>query len=314
MPLTLRSADSTATPDGPLLVLDSGVGGLTVAAALRRRLPHEDIVYVGDTARVPYGSKSPEAIEAAALESVETALARLAHEGRPAAKHLVVACNSASAVALPALRARLAGIGVSGVIDPGARSAAAAAGHRIRAIIGVIATEATVRSRAYEHAIARRRPRAAMLIRSTPLLVPLAEEGRPDDDPVVRLAVEQYLAPMLRKARLTLRDDGTPGRLDALVLGCTHYPILKPAITGVLGPKVAVIDSAEACAEDVARRLTAASLLRPAQAAGTLRLFATDLTRRFGRTASRFLGHCVTPELLPLDPAPSDAPPLRRTA
>ena len=306
------SSDPSDLSDGPILIVDSGLGGLTVARAVRRRLPAERVVYAGDAARVPYGGKSPRAIRAAATSLVRAVFDRLDREGSRVPKHVVVACNSASAVALPALREACGGVGVSGVIAPGAKAASRAAGPRVRPAIGVIATEATVRSRAYELAIGKRRPRAALLLRPTPLLVPLVEEGRGNDDPVVKLVLEDYLRPMIERATATV------GQLDALVLGCTHYPMLKPAVREVVGPETAVIDSASAAAEDVAGRLTHAGLLRPldrAADAGPTRVFATDLPPRFAKLARRFLnGPMSEPELLEVDDAPARELPLRQTA
>lgn len=264
----------------PIAVLDSGLGGLTVVAALRRRLPQEDIVYFGDTARLPYGSKSPATIRRFIREII-TYLAPL----NP--KHLVIACNTATALALPAARAAFPHLLMSGVVEPGARAAAAAAGAARNPLIGVIATEATVRSRAYEYAIARRRNHSRLLVRATPLLVPIIEEGRADGDPLVELALRQYLAPFIRH------------KADVLVLGCTHYPLLRRQIEEVMGSGVAVIDSAEMCAEDVAARLKRRGMLADLGLAGTLRCFVTDDSPRFGRMASRFLGMKVdTPTLV----------------
>ena len=269
----------SASPLAPVLVLDSGLGGLTVARALRRRLPHEKLLYFGDTARVPYGSKSPRTITAYVSQIV--AYLR-PHEP----KHVVVACNSATAVALPALRERFPGLSISGVIDPGARAAARAAGEKLSPTIAVIATEATVRSKAYEHAIARRRAKARIVLRSAPLLVPIIEEGRREDDPLVTLCLEQYLLPIRKH------------RPDVLVLGCTHYPILRRAIERVMGAGCRVIDSAEAAAEDVEAKLAAAGLLRPAMAdvldpVPPIRLYASDESPRVARLAARFLGEPV---------------------
>ncbi len=291
-----------ATPSGPILLIDSGLGGLTVAAALRRRLPHERLIYVGDTARVPYGSKSADAIRTAVVQLVRGILRRLEDQENVRPKHVVVACNSASAVSLPTLRDAFPGLSVSGVIDAGARAAAKAAGDRVRATIGVIATEATIRSKAYEQALGRRRPRANVLSRSTPLLVPMVEEGRRGDDPVVRLVLEQYLHPMVKRAEQLAE------RLDVLVLGCTHYPLLKDPIRECLPGSVQLVDSAEACAEDVAARLTTTNLLRPASSSHrpVVRVFATDISERFGRLAARFLGETIpTPEKLIVDDRPS---------
>jgi glutamate racemase len=267
------------SPSSPIVVLDSGLGGLTVARAIRSALPQENLVYFGDTARVPYGSKSAETVSGFVREII-TYL-------RPhGPKHVVVACNTATALALPALRKEFADLSISGVIEPGARAAAEAAGAKEHPVIAVIATEATIRSRAYEFAIYKRRSHARMMFRPTPLLVPIIEEGRTDDDPVVKLVLKQYLLPLHRRG------------MDVLVLGCTHYPILKDLIRRMVGPKVAVVDSAAACAEDVARRLRAAGLLCGSRqgersGTGTLRCFVTDNTPRFAALASRFLGEAI---------------------
>ncbi len=218
--------------DRPILFFDSGLGGLTVASACRRLMPDEKIIYVGDTARVPYGSKSDNAIRAASTQLLRATFERLATTNE-LPKHVVIACNSASAVAKQALRdiATPLGIGVTGMIQPGVRAACVAGGTRPRPAIGVIATDATIRSRAYDTAIIHRRPRSHVLLRATPLLVPMVEEGRKEDDPLVRLSLRQYLLPMIQRAE-KLAD-----RLDALVLACTHYPLLANAIRDVVGPR-----------------------------------------------------------------------------
>jgi glutamate racemase len=282
------------------------LGGLTVVNALRRRLPGESIVYVGDTARVPYGSKSPEAIRRASTEVLEAALDRLTRQGRRP-KHLVVACNSASAVALYDLRLKADGIDVTGVIQSGVRAACAAGGKRARPTIGVIATQATVDCRAYDSAISARRPKAQLLLRSTPLLVPLVEEGRRDNDPIVDLALRQYLTPMIRRA-----NDVGDG-LHALVLGCTHYPILMQPIRRIVGDETVIVDSASSVAEDVAAVLKKRALRAEGEERGDLQIFATDVPSRFGKLAGRFLGEPVEgPELLDLDAAPAPQTPRRK--
>ena len=269
-----------SSSDAPIVVLDSGLGGLTVVRSLRAALPHEDILYFGDTARVPYGSKSPATVTAFVRQIIA-----YFHEHGP--KHVVVACNTATALALPAVRAEFPHLSISGVIEPGARAAVEAAGAKESPVIGVIGTEATVRSKAYERAIHRRRVQARILLRPTPLLVPIIEEGRTSDDPLVRLALQQYLAPLIQRG------------IDVLVLGCTHYPILRGLIEQIVGPDVRVIDSADRCAEDVARRLTAAGLLHAGLGSGAtggaLRCFVTDNSPRFAALASRFLGVQVEP-------------------
>ena len=257
-------------------MLDSGLGGLTVVRALRAALPREDILYFGDTARLPYGSKTASTVITFVRQIIE-------HLQRHDPKHVVIACNTATALALSAVRPMFPNLPITGVIDPGAKAAVIAAGARLIPVIGVIATEATVRSRAYERAICHRRHHARILLRPTPLLAPIIEEGRRQDDPLVQLALQQYLMPMIKNG------------LDVLVLGCTHYPILRGAICQVVGGAIPVIDSGEQCAQDVARRLRASGLDRPSDNSepfqqGTLRTFVTDDPSRFKKLASRFLG------------------------
>ena len=260
-------------PSSPIVVLDSGLGGLTVVRALRGALPGEQILYFGDTARLPYGNKT--------AGTVTNFVHQIISYFRPMEpKHVVIACNTATALALPAIRCSFPTLSISGVIEPGARAAVAAAGAKQLPIIGVIATEATVRSRAYERAIGRRRQWARIVQQSAPLLVPIIEEGRSGKDPLVRLALKQYLTPLVRQG------------IDVLVLGCTHYPILKDTIAQLVGEQIRVIDSAEQCAQDVAQRLRARGLLGDANgAAGRLGSFVTDDPGRFKRLAGRFLGH-----------------------
>lgn len=263
----------------PIVVLDSGLGGLTVVRALRAVLPGEDIVYFGDTARLPYGSKTATTVAGFVKEIIG-----YVEPLRP--KHIVIACNTATALALPAMRAEFPGLSISGVVDPGAKAAIIAAGSKQYPILGVIATEATIRSGAYERAIHRLRQHARLLLCPTPLLVPIIEEGRKPSDPLVQLALKQYLAPLLKH------------KMDVLVLGCTHYPIFKDLIAQTVGPRVRVIDSAEKCADDVARRLKSGSLLWEAASPdgalqvreGSLRCFVTDDPKRFAALAPRFLG------------------------
>jgi glutamate racemase len=300
---------------GPIAVLDSGLGGLTVVNALRRVLPAEDLVYFGDTAHLPYGNKSPAAVCRFVRQIVRYLLPM-------DPKHIVMACNTATALAMPQIAAEFPQLSISGVIEPGARAAVAAAGAMRVPAIGVIATEATVRSKAYERAIFRRRNLARVMLRPTPLLVPMIEEGRTGDDPLVETALRQYLQSMILR------------KVDVLVLGCTHYPLLKGAIAKVIGSQVRLIDSAEQCAQDVARRLRRKGLLagevnEPGEmsspddtaglegqepAIGSLRTFVTDDPDRFALLAARFLGMEIErPILADLGELPDDAaePPLR---
>ena len=263
----------------PIGVFDSGVGGLTVAAALRRRLPAESILYLGDTARLPYGTKSPETVLRYTRSMIAFLTARRV-------KAVVVACNTASSLAVPHLREEggvaSAGHLLWGVIESGAERAAAESVGRV----GVIATESTTRSEAYPEALARLRPELEVLSAACPLFVPLVEEGWVDDPVAVQVA-ERYLAPLLEAG------------IDTLLLGCTHYPLLMPVLSRVAGPEVALIDSASAVAERVARDLDAAGLALPAASGpGTLHAFVTDVAEHFGRLAEAILGEPVPLELV----------------
>ncbi|MEK7390345.1 MAG: glutamate racemase [Elusimicrobiota bacterium] len=250
----------------PIGVFDSGLGGLTVFRALARRMPEESLIYFGDTAHVPYGSKSPEAIA-----RFSTTVARfLASRG---IKLLVVACNTSSAWALPAIR-RVVRIPVVGVIDPGARAAMAVSrGERV----GVIGTEATIRSNAYPKAIAVISKTARTLSQACPLFVPLVEEGWWDGS-VVDAVTRQYMTPLLK------------GRVDTLILGCTHYPYLKPVLARIMGPSVRLIDSAEETAAETEKILSELSLRAPRGRAGCRKFYASDAPERFKRLSRRMLG------------------------
>jgi len=258
----------------PIGIFDSGVGGLTVYRALHGHLPNERFVYLGDTARVPYGTKSLATVERYAVENAQFLAAR-------GIKLLVVACNTASALALPAIRQAL-DIDVVGVIGPGARAAVAgSSGKRI----GVIATESTIQSGAYTTAIEKADPNANVIERACPLFVPLAEEGWADED-VARAVAETYLK--------DLRSS-----IDTLVLGCTHYPILKSVIQESVGGHVGLIDSGEATAVEVKSLLKEKGLAGSASGTGALErqlcddldhFYVTDAAERFARVAERFLG------------------------
>lgn len=250
-------------------VFDSGVGGLTVVDALRRRLPDESILYLGDTARLPYGSKSPDTVTRYTRRNIEFLTER-------GVKAVVVACNTASALALPNITSELP---IWGVIEPGARKAAAASRS---GRVGVIATEATVRSDAYARALRRARPDLEVLSRPCPLFVPLVEEGW-TDDPVTEQVAERYLRPLL--------DEG----IDTLVLGCTHYPLLVPALQRVVGPGVTLVDSAAAVAAEVAAGLAERGLIT-SDGTPSHHLCVTDAGESFHRLARRILGPDVTLE------------------
>ena len=250
----------------PLGVFDSGIGGLTVARAVFERMPHESVIYFGDTARVPYGPKSPDTVRRYAGEILTYLLGR-------GVKALVVACNTISAHALDYLAER-SPVPLVGVIEPGARAAvdATRSGN-----IGVIGTAGTIASGAYERAIKRLRPGAAVCARACPLFVPLVEEGW-FDHPATELIAREYLEPLRRAG------------VDVVVLGCTHYPLLKPLLARVLGPDVRLVDSAEetarVVAQDLAQRKLAADSSRPP----THRFVVSDDEPHFRKVGARFLG------------------------
>jgi len=250
----------------PIGVFDSGIGGLTVAAALRELLPGEEIFYVGDTARVPYGGKSPATIERYGIEIAGMLLA----EG---AKLIVVACNTASALAVPRLQ-ELLRVPVIGVIEPGASAAVAAtkSGH-----VGVIGTRATVQSKAYEKAIHAIDSAIKVRVQACPLLVPLIEEGWLED-PVTDQIIQRYLNPMVRSG------------IDTLVLGCTHYPLLSKALSRYVGSGITLVDSARNCAANVKAVLQKLSLSAPKTRPGGLKVALTDPSGSFLRVAEQALG------------------------
>ncbi|MFW6163672.1 MAG: glutamate racemase [Planctomycetota bacterium] len=268
-PSTESEADAEAVAR-PVAIFDSGLGGLTVMREVALALPHEDLVYFGDTARVPYGIKSPKTIVLFADECCRFLC-------RQEPKLIVVACNTASAAALPHLRERL-DVPVIGVVEPGARAAVAATRNRR---VGIIGTEATIKSRAYPQTIRALDPSIALVDRACPLFVPLVEEGRGCDDPVVRLVAKGYLRP--------LREFGA----DTLVLGCTHYPLLKPALRRAMGAAVTVVDSAEETARATAKRLEGMGLRRTEAASPAYRYFVTDNPVRFASVGSRIMRHII---------------------
>jgi glutamate racemase len=259
----------------PIGIFDSGIGGLTVVREVLRQLPDERIIYFGDTARVPYGPKSPDTVRRYSREISEF----LTGQG---IKAIVVACNTATAHALPTLQSELS-IPVIGVVEPGARAAVAASRRRE---LGVIGTAGTIGSGAYERAIRRLAPDARILARPCPLFVPLVEEGWLDTE-ATRLIAREYLAPM------------TAAGVDTLVLGCTHYPLLKPLIAEVLGPDVVLIDSAHETAAETARVLGARGLLRDASVTQRTalpvrhRFVVSDAPDQFLRVGQRFLGSAI---------------------
>ena len=257
------------TSDAPIGIFDSGVGGLTVVRAVRERLPLESILYLGDTARVPYGPKSPDTVRRYASEAANFLLDRHV-------KLIVIACNTATARAAEDVASR-APVPVVGVIEPGAAEAV----RRSRSgRIGVIGTQGTIESGSYERTIKRLRPDALVESVSCPLFVALAEEGWTHGE-VARLVAERYLEPILRR------------EIDTLVLGCTHYPLLKPLLAEV-AQGVELIDSAEATASAVVRELRDMDMAaEPTGRPATTHYFVTDDARAFGAVAQRFLGEPI---------------------
>ena len=260
----------------PIGIFDSGVGGLTVYRALHNRLPNEHFIYLGDTARVPYGTKSLATVERYALENSQF----LAQRG---IKLLVVACNTASALALPKIRAQI-GLDVVGVIGPGARKAVELTREKENPRIAVIATEATIASYAYAASINHASEKVEVIQTACPLFVSLAEENWINEPETFAIA-KKYLKEII------------DAKVDALVLGCTHYPILSEVIQQTVGENVTLIDSGEACAEEVEQLLIEKDLANPQKVTGERSLcddldhfYVTDAADRFARVAERFLG------------------------
>jgi glutamate racemase len=247
-------------------IFDSGIGGLTVLKEIVAKLPEENIIYLGDTARVPYGIRSPETVTRYCFENTDFLLAQ-------EIKMLVVACNTASAISLEAVKKEFP-LPVIGVLEPGARAAAASTKTRK---VGVIGTEATIGSGAYEKAITQIAPDIKVHSLSCPLFVPLAEEGWTDND-VVQLVAEKYLAP--------LRGEG----IDTLVLGCTHYPLLKTVISKAVGPEIILIDSAMETAKEVVDVLEKLRWRGNGRGEGIRKFYVTDSPSRFEKIGKWFLG------------------------
>ena len=255
------------SPTSPIGIFDSGVGGLTVARAVMERLPRENIVYFGDTARVPYGVKSPDTVRRFAAQIARFLLKRQV-------KMLIIACNTMAAVAFEAVR-EFSPVPVLEVIDAGARTAVARTRNRR---IGIIATPSTIASGAYLQAI-QRHDDSGMFIaaQACPLFVPLVEEGWLDH-PVTRLTAFEYLTPLLAQ------------NIDTLVLGCTHYPLLKPMLGSVMGHGVRLVDSAEAVSERAEELLRGLGLENPGEGEPEHVFHVTDVPQRFREVGERFLG------------------------
>jgi glutamate racemase len=276
--VTAAQGNGAAQADLPIGVFDSGVGGLTVLRALRSALPDEGFIYLGDTARLPYGTKSGETVTRYAEQAARVLVGR-------GIKLLVVACNTASAVALGHLATVFAPLPVIGVIEPGAAAACAAS---VSGQIAVIATEGTVRGGAYERAIRAARPAAEVVSVACQLFVALAEEGWAGG-PIAEAVARRYLAGVVAERPA----------LDCLVLGCTHFPVLREAIAAATGPRVRLVDSAETTAE-VVRECLLRSGLRAGQGTrgaghGGVRFLATDAPARFVRVGAVFLGEAIAP-------------------
>ncbi len=266
--------------DAPIGVFDSGVGGLTVLRELSSALPGRDFIYLGDTARLPYGTKSAETVSRYSLQCAQALIDR-------GVASLVVACNTASAGALGALRARYPQLPVMGVIEPGAEAAVAASPSQH---IAVIATEGTINGGAYQTEIRRRNPAARIVSRACSMFVALAEEGW-TSGPLAEGVAHRYLDPLF----------ATGDSPDTLVLGCTHFPILAAAIRSVLPPHVRIVDSAATTAHKLAAQMQPQPV--PPDARGRIRWLATDDAQRFARVGGRFFGaelHADTVEIIDL--------------
>ena len=263
----------------PIGVFDSGLGGLTAVRELARLMPEEDLIYFGDTGRVPYGGRSRDTIVKYARQDV-----RFLRSFGP--KAIVIACGTVSTTALDVLR-RENDIPVFGVVGPAVRAAARLAKG---GPVGLIGTKATIRSGAYERALARLRPELRVVSEACPLFVPLVENGRTrPGDPVIEQVAAEYLAPM--------KGEG----VDTLILGCTHYPLLREVIRACMGPQVALVDVGAQCAHWVAAQLDRAGLRTDRAEAGGRRYFVSDSTADFTDLASAFLGEDVSGHVEKID-------------
>lgn len=250
-------------------IFDSGIGGLTVAAEIFNRLPREDIIYFGDTGRTPYGPRSSEIVKRFSRQNINFLIEKNV-------KFIVVACNTASAVALDYIRG-IYNIPMIGVIAPGAMAAARKTENKR---IGVIGTQGTIASSSYQKALKSIDDEFRIYPKACPLFVSLAEEGY-IDKPATRMIAEDYLSELVKKS------------IDTLVLGCTHYPLLRKVIADVIGPNVSLIDSAQETASDVEQTLAGQKLLNPSKSAGTRRFFVSDSPEKFKKIGERFLGRRI---------------------
>lgn len=267
---------STELQQLPIGVFDSGVGGLTVLSAIHQLLPNEDLVYLGDTARVPYGTKSPDSVRRYAAQAANGLISSNV-------KAIVIACNTASAVSLDLLQQQHPDIPIIGVVEPGAEVGCKSSktGH-----LAVIATESTIQGGAYQHAIARIRPEAKVISKPCSLFVSLAEEGWTEGE-----LVEQIIATYLDEVTGSSAQHDLS--IDTLVLGCTHFPVLKRAIANVIGDDVNLVDSATTTAESLKSYLCYHGLDNQSNTSGEIRFLVTDGKERFSRVAATFFGHKV---------------------
>ncbi len=260
----------------PIGVFDSGVGGLTVLAAIHDLLPHENLIYLGDTARVPYGTKSPDSVKRYASQAADALISRHV-------KALVIACNTASAISLELLQQQHPDIPIIGVVEPGAL---AGCQHSVTGHIAVIATESTILGKAYHQAIEKIRPEAKVVGKACSLFVSLAEEGWTEGE-LLEQIIKRYLADLLSEAQ----DQGL--LIDTMVLGCTHFPVLKEAISTVTGKGIELVDSASTTAESLKLYLNRKEIENVQPEAGSIRFLVTDGKERFARVAKIFFGHNV---------------------
>lgn len=256
--------------EGPIGIFDSGVGGLTVFAEVKRLLPNESLIYLGDTARVPYGTKSAATVIRYSLENASFLAQRKV-------KAIVVACNTASAIALPALKEKF-DIPILGVVAPGAKKALEITKNYV---VGVIGTQATISSESYAEALRKLSDKVRVVSCACPLFVPLVEEGWLDNE-VARSAAKVYLS--------NIKNEG----IDVLILGCTHYPLLKNLISQEVGPKITLVDSAQATAYALDKLLKDAGLKNESLYKAD-QIYVTDLPLRFESVARRFLGDQIPP-------------------
>lgn len=259
----MKSATNSKKPIG---VFDSGIGGLTVVKALRKILPNEDIIYFGDTARVPYGSKSSETITRFAFQDARFLVARQV-------KMIIVACHSVSSVSLEDLRKKF-DLPIIGVIEPGAKACVRATKNNR---VGVIGTQATILSGTYERILKKLNSKLEIVAKPTPLFVPLAEEGW-TNNPITYLIAKTYLAPMITE------------KIDTLLLGCTHYPLLRRTISKVFSNKVKIVDASLETALEAKQVLEKYDLVNQNKKSALLRFYFSDLTPNFSEIGRRFLG------------------------